>query len=153
MLRGVSACSEVMNNMRPLMPACRMRRPSSRAMRKPDRTLVLTIASQVASDTVSGPSASRRGGEAEWTNMASGWSWGGSAARHPSVVERSTVTASADPPAVVISCATSRLRSASMSTSRTAAPSRARATAMARPMLEAEPVTRAASPRNNPIEA
>jgi hypothetical protein len=51
--------------MPPLAIAC-MRRPSSRAMKKPERTLVLTMPSQVASETV-GMSASRRAGEAECT--------------------------------------------------------------------------------------
>ena len=75
----------------------------------------------------------------------------GSTACQPSVVERSTVTASARPPALTISSATAPLRTGSTSTQRTLAPSRASASAMARPMLEAEPVTRAVSPLNRPI--
>ena len=153
-LRGASACSEVMKSMRPLMPppwaiAC-MRRPNSRAMKKPERTLVLTMASQVASETVSGVSTSRRAGEAECTNKVTGRLSGGSAVREPSVVARSTVTASASPPAATISATIVALRAGSTSAQRTAAPSRANASAMARPMLEAEPVTSACSPLKRP---
>jgi hypothetical protein len=155
MLRGVSACSEVMKSMRPLMPpplaiAC-MRFPSSRAMKKPERTLVLTMPSQVASETASGVSTSRRGGEAECTNSVMGLASGGSAARQPSVVARSAVTACADPPDLTISAATVSLRAGSTSTQRTVAPSRASASAIARPMLEAEPVTSACSPLKRPM--
>ena len=119
MLRGVSACSEVMKSMRPLVPPFFMRRPSSRAMKNPERTLVLTIPSHVASETVSAVSVSRRAGEAECTSRWIGWPMAGSAVRQPSVVERSTITDSAAPPALTISSTTAALRAASMSTQRT----------------------------------
>ena len=109
------------------------------------------MASQVSSETDSGPSASRRGGEAECTSIEGMAPVVGSTAFHPSVVERSTVTASARPPALTISSATAPLRAGSTSTQRTLAPSAASASAMARPMLEAEPVTMAVSPLNRPI--
>ena len=120
-------------------------------MKNPERTLVLTMPSQVASETASAVSVSRRAGEAECTNRWIGWPTAGSAARQPSVVERSAITDSAVPPALAISSTTAALRAASMSTQRTAAPSRASASAMARPMLEAEPVTSARSPLKRPM--
>ena len=116
-----------------------MCRPTSRARKKPERRLMSVMASQVASDTDSGVSTSRRRGLAAWTNreiVPSFSSAPSSRLRQPSRLDRSAARKSMP----------SSAGGATMSLPSTVAPSAFKALAMPRPMPPAQPVTRARSP-------
>ena len=80
-----------------------MASPISRARKNPERTLTLTMPSQVSSETVSGLSVSLRGGEAECTNMSSRrLPTFASKSRQPSLPDRSVTMVSAVAPSAAM---------------------------------------------------